>query len=171
MQKVAVGLFRYPSLALVGALLALCGYAQLATARAERAPVVVIMRATPALAEVAAPAAPVVLAPQPTAAPQIIYVDRVVAAPPAESAAPATYAPQGAPQPQPDALNDPAQNGGSVAAPGCPFPVVNGVCGNGASAAEADEGAAEEGTHAGRALPGKPQIIPGGIVILPTARP
>ena len=170
MQKVAVGLFRYPSLALVGALLALCGYAQLATARAERAPVVVIMRATPALAEVAAPAAPVVLAPQPTAAPQIIYVDRVVAAPPAESAAPATYAPQGAPQPQPDALNDPAQNGGSVAAPGCPFPVVNGVCGDGAPAPQADEGATE-GTHAGRALPGKPQIIPGGIVILPTARP
>ena len=157
MNRLLLGLFRYPSLALVGALLALCGYAQLATARAERAPVVVIMRATPALAEVAQQAAPT---------PQIVYVERVV-----EVAAPATYAPaQEAPQPQPDALNDPAQNGGSVAAPGCPFPVVNGVCGDGAPAPQADEGATE-GTHAGRALPGKPQIIPGGIVILPTARP
>ena len=36
MQKTLLTLFRYPSLALVGALLALCGYAQLATARAER---------------------------------------------------------------------------------------------------------------------------------------
>ena len=163
MNRLLLGLFRYPSLALVGALLALCGYAQLATARAERAPIVVIMQATPALAE-GAPTA------QPTAEPQIVYVDRVVAAPPAESAAPATYAPQGAPQPQPDALNDPAQNGGSVAAPGCPFPVVNGVCGDGAPAPQADEGATE-GTHAGRALPGKPLTLPGGIVILPTARP
>lgn len=28
-------------------------------------------------------------------------------------------------------LNDPAQNGGNVADPGCPFPVLNGVCANG----------------------------------------
>ena len=145
MQRALLTFFRYPSLALVGALLALCGYAQLATARAERAPIVVIMRATPALAQVEPTAEPVVLAPQPPAAPQIIYVDRVVAAPPVEVAAPATYAPaQEAPQPQPDALNDPAQNGGSVAPAGCPFPVVNGVCGNGAAAAQADEGATEE---------------------------
>lgn len=172
MNRLLLGLLHYPSLALVGALLALCGYAQLATARAERAPVVVIMRATPALAEVAPTAQPTAepVAQQAAPTPQIVYVDRVVAAPPAESAAPATYAPAQE-APQPDALNDPAQNGGSVAAPGCPFPVVNGVCGNGASAAEADEGAAEEGTHAGRALPGKPQTLDSGIVILPTARP
>lgn len=168
MNRLLLGLFRYPSLALVGALLALCGYAQLATARAERAPIVVIMQATPALAEVAPTAQPTAepVAQQAAPTPQIVYVERVV-----EVAAPATYAPaQEAPQPQPDALNDPAQNGGSVAAPGCPFPVVNGVCGDGAPAPQADEGATE-GTHAGRALPGKPQIIPGGIVILPTARP
>ena len=58
MNRLLLGLLHYPSLALVGALLALCGYAQLATARAERAPVVVIMRATPALAEVAPTAQP-----------------------------------------------------------------------------------------------------------------
>ena len=58
MNRLLLGLFRYPSLALVGALLALCGYAQLATARAERAPIVVIMQATPALAEVAPTARP-----------------------------------------------------------------------------------------------------------------
>ena len=30
-----------------------------------------------------------------------------------------------------DALNDPTRNGGNIAPAGCPFPIVNGMCGNG----------------------------------------
>lgn len=31
-------------------------------------------------------------------------------------------------------LNDPALNGNNLAPPGCPFPIINGICGNGALA-------------------------------------
>jgi len=42
---------------------------------------------------------------------------------------------------EPDAINDPAQNGGNVAPDGCPFPIVNGVCANGALAKSIDDSA------------------------------
>ena len=48
-----------------------------------------------------------------------------------------------APPPIDAALNDPAQNGGSIPDPGCPFPIVNGVCGNGGSATDASHFATE----------------------------
>lgn len=162
-------IFHYPSLAGVGLILAALSYAALAPLAQAAPPTIVIVQATPALAQVAPTAAPIALE-QATPETKIIYVDRVVEVPAPAAAAPATYAPpveQEAP-PATDTLNDPATNGGSTAAPGCPFPVVNGVCGNGAPAAPAEEGA-QEGTHAGRRLPDKPDCLPNGVCIVPTA--
>lgn len=63
-----------------------------------------------------------------------------------------------------EVLNDPAQNGGSIAPAGCPFPIINGVCANGllakdipdsdpvfGSKSTADPGPAP--THGGKARP------------------
>lgn len=59
----------------------------------------------------------------PPSAPEVVYV-----------AAPSTPAPVvdvQSTQAAIDALNDPAQNGGNVAPEGCPFPIINGTCGDG----------------------------------------
>lgn len=67
---------------------------------------------------------PIVIA-APTAEPQIVYVDRVVYQPPP-------------PQPAPET--------GNIAPEGCPFPIVNGVCGNGQPTPDYDQ----EGSRKGR---------------------
>ena len=41
-----------------------------------------------------------------------------------------------------DALNDPNQNGGNVAPVGCPFPIINGTCANGARAKDVPDDSA-----------------------------
>jgi hypothetical protein len=75
----------------------------------------------PALAPVEAQqAAPELAAPTPTEE-QAYQTDSQPG-----GAAPATLSPEDL-----SAINDPAQNGNNLAPPGCPFPIINGVCGNG----------------------------------------
>ncbi len=89
--------------------------------------------------------------PTPTIAPTSIPLPAVVA--PVQRAPAAqqdTMAVMGAPVEQADtapaiipediqALNDPTQNGNNLAPPGCPFPIINGICGNGARAKDVSD--------------------------------
>lgn len=96
-------------------------------------------------------------APQPTMTPAPTAMPLPAAAPVVQDA-PDTASVMDAPQAQQDTapaivpedlviLNDPAQNGNSLAPPGCPFPIINGICGNGALAKDVPDVPARDGTR------------------------
>lgn len=142
-------------------------------------PIVILSTVTPAIvplaSEVMPTAAPVEAAP--TALPIIpaVEVARIYPAtatpisteppPPAIEVASAPETAPAAPPPIDAALNDPAQNGGSIPDPACPFPIRNGVCGDGNPAPPAQT---EFGSKPGRDIPPKPTAapLPGGGAIL-----
>ena len=118
--------------------------APLAAAPLPLQPIILIATPTPApfVQTIAAPPAPIEA---PAVAPAPIEVAPV---PQPIEVAPMAELPPPAPEPEPepamiygtkaelptermDALNDPTQNGGNLAPSGCPFPIVNGMCGNG----------------------------------------
>jgi len=108
------------------------------------------------------------VAPPPTIAPQPTMTPVPTAAPvvlpavaPVVQSAPDTVSVMDAPQAQQNtvpaiipediaALNDPAQNGNSLAPPGCPFPIINGVCGNGARAKDVQDVPPRDGTKSSK---------------------
>lgn len=95
------------------------------------------------------------MTPAPTAAPVVLPVIAPV------QSAPSTLSVMDAPPAQQDTapaiipedlvqLNDPAQNGNSVAPPGCPFPIINGICGNGARAKDVPDVPPRDGTKSSK---------------------
>lgn len=152
-----------------------------------QAQIVILSTVTPAIvplaSEVMPTAAPVEAAP--TALPIITAVEvaRIYPAtatpisteppPPAIEVASAPETAPAAPPPIDAALNDPAQNGGSIPDLACPFPIRNGVCGDGNPAPPAQT---EFGSKPGRDIPPKVDRLkaidlPNGGAIYPTAQP
>lgn len=129
---------------------------------------------TPTATEMPAPTepAPVEVAAPPE--PQVIYIDRVVEVPVEQPAPvyqpppPAEVIPTAAPVVE-AAPPQPAPDTGNVARDGCPFPVINGVCGDGSTAPKVTEEGARHSPE--RHIPDKPVELPGGVLIVPTGQP
>ena len=111
-----------------------------ALAIATQAPIILVATPTPGMAPIPAiapaQAAPTMPPLEPEVAPAPVLVDPEPPAVPEPTLSPERAAA--------DTLNDPALNGGNIAPAGCPFPIINGVCGNGLPVPADDAGFGEK---------------------------